>query len=51
MGGRRAEPVAQLATTCVGARLFIVETPLRRGRRRVEEEGVGGGCGEEAGVE
>jgi hypothetical protein len=35
----------------MGARLFVVETPLSRGRRRVEEEGVGGGCDEEAEVE
>jgi hypothetical protein len=35
----------------MGAQLFVVETPLSRGRRRVEEEGVGGGCDEEAEVE
>jgi len=36
----------------MGVRSFVVETPLCRGRRHVEEEGVGGGgCGEEAEVE
>ena len=50
MGARRAERVAQPATTCMGARLFVVEAHLSRGRRRVEEEGSGVGCDEEAEV-
>ncbi len=35
----------------MGARLFNVEAPLRKGRRNAEEKGIGGGCGgDEPGV-